>query len=357
MRPGGIDEPIAQIEIDKNDNVYFTGFHIPKKSTNILQRRQYNNNIPKLIIDNNNEKIDEQYLIGNTNLYEAVSGMSRGFLNFINSFYGTQETRGIMNYLIDENIIIQNSARENLAGFVRGIPYRMNNQNGHFIINVDIQQNQSNRRLQLVFDRNNFYLQGFIIRNGETYTSSGTYYHFDDAVYTNLGDRNLESRTLRIRNDDRNAWLNLGGSYLSSYGSLGDRYIGLNAQQLNPNINWDDIISAFQNLLNYDYNDEAAIANNIKKYLILVIFATSEAWRFNHLYPNIATTSVDSTLNYRWNKFSKHLNSWSRQREAEPLNPIDISRINFRSVLRSQLIRNINFIIYSSIRISNYRKG
>ncbi|WP_342264096.1 ribosome-inactivating family protein [Spiroplasma endosymbiont of Clivina fossor] len=335
---GGIDEPIAEIVIAPDDSVYFESFfsqplpHLP----NIQRRGDTSTSPPTLVVDNDDNEITEARLLSAGN-GSAINGISQGFLNFVNSFYGTDCTRGVQGYLRDERIIISQEITNN-QGLTRGIPYQLNNQNGYFVVNVDIrQQSTENRRLQLVFRRSDLFLKGFIIRNGDSYTSSGTYYYFNNAVYWDLTGRQV--------NVNQNVPLNIGSSYTGSN--------GLGANVLNPSINWDSTISSFNRLIAHNTGNQ--IDSNFRNALTRVIFATSESWRFHHLFPRIAETSVDGS-SFNWDTYQSTLTNWGNARN---LNAIDVRTFytlnsntqegRHRNTIN---LRNLNLILYTCINIA-----
>ncbi|RUO86428.1 ribosome-inactivating family protein [Spiroplasma endosymbiont of Megaselia nigra] len=139
--------------------------------------------------------------------------------------------------------------------------------------------------VELVFDRSNLYLQGFILREsmvGKT-NAYGTYYYFSDSTYrTNLGINHLT-----------NVNLNFGGSYTNL---IADGDINISSQS---------IFNSFRFLASFNNSNQQR--NNISSNLMRVILATSEALRFN----NIISTIQRNNNPISWRSyFSNLLTNW-----------------------------------------------
>lgn len=184
----------------------------------------------------------------------------------------------IVDYLNREGIIEQ-------LGRTNGT-YRLNNQNGYFIVGIQFQSlSNLNHTVELVFDRSNLYLQGFILRedNGRKTSAYGTYYYFSDSTYrTNLGINHLT-----------NINLNFGGSYTNLIAG-GD-----------INISSQSMFNSFRFLASFINSDQQR--TNISSNLMRIILFTSEALRFN----NIISTIQNNNNPISWrNYFSNLLTNW-----------------------------------------------
>ncbi|KAF0849829.1 ribosome-inactivating family protein [Spiroplasma poulsonii] len=184
----------------------------------------------------------------------------------------------VVDYLNREGIIEQ-------FGRTNGT-YRLTNQNGYFIIGIQFQGLSSlNNTVELVFDRSNLYLQGFILRedNGRQNSADGTYYYFSDSTYrTNLGINHLT-----------NVNLNFGGSYTNL---IADGDLNISSQSL---------FSSFRFLASFNNSNQQRI--NISSNLMRIILATSESLRFN----NIISTIQRNNNPISWRSyFSNLLTNW-----------------------------------------------
>ncbi|MBW3059047.1 MAG: hypothetical protein CXB60_08365 [Spiroplasma poulsonii] len=184
----------------------------------------------------------------------------------------------VVDYLNREGIIEQ-------IGRMNGT-YRLTNQNGYFIIGIQFQGlSNLNNTVELVFDRSNLYLQGFILRedNGRQNSAHGTYYYFSDSTYrTNLGINHLT-----------NVNLNFGGSYTNL---IADGDLNISSQSL---------FSSFRFLASFNNSNQQRI--NISSNLMRIILATSESLRFNNIISTIQRNN--NPISWR-NNFSNLLTNW-----------------------------------------------
>ncbi|WP_342261539.1 ribosome-inactivating family protein [Spiroplasma endosymbiont of Notiophilus biguttatus] len=322
-----INKIIAEITTSNNNLDCFKSFSSFENKENKKYEIKQNEN-PEIIVDDENEQtikgIELLHTLQRGGDYGLVpvNTINRGYLNFVNSF------DNVLRYFINQGIVTNNYDHETFR-FQRGIPYRLTNSNGFFIVNVNIINLIQNRRLQLVFLSSNLYLQGFVIRNGNDYTSTGTYYYFrGDDIINDLRDPTLNSEILRFN------------AHYSGSGSMQSRYN-------NPNLNWNLITQSFRELLNYNSRTQLITIQNA---LTRVIFSTAESWRFNYLYTEMALVSTDRTLSFPWSNFDSNLTDWGTRSNFQ--GPLDIETIFDRNENFIDL-RHLEHSFLSTLRIAN----